>query len=158
MTGEDIPFIAGWMTGDALWQRYGIREETIRDDFDAALARSDLLLVADAELPARGFAWCQLNGMFGSQAYLKRIGVDPAFAGRDIGARLLDGVEMAVRETGRNALFLLVSDFNKGAQRFYERHGYRQVSAFPELALPGVTELLFSKALESLSYSPNDPI
>jgi ribosomal protein S18 acetylase RimI-like enzyme len=146
------------MLGDDLWQRYGMREESISADFDAALARGDLLLAADAEMPARGFAWCQLNGMFGSQAYLKRIGVDPAFAGRNIGGLLLDRVESVVRETGGEMLFLLVSDFNEGAQRFYGRRGYRQVGAIADLAVSGVTELLFSKALGSLSYSPDDPM
>jgi ribosomal protein S18 acetylase RimI-like enzyme len=158
MSGEDIPLIAGWMTGDALWRRYGIREETIPADFREALERGDLLLIADADKPARGFAWCQLNGMFGNQAYLKRIGVDPALTGRNIGGLLLDRLEAVVRESGRNTLYLLVSDFNEGAQRFYRRRGYQQIGAFPDLAVPGVTELLFSKALGSLSYSPNDPM
>ena len=158
MTEEDIPHIAEWMARDAHWQRYGMREESIRTDFDDALARGDLLLVADAELPARGFAWCELNGMFGSQAYLKRIGVDPAFAGRNIGGLLLDRVEVKVSETGPDTLFLLVSDFNEGAQRFYWRRGYQQIGEFPGLAVPGVTELLFSKALECLSYSADDPL
>lgn len=158
MTAEDIPLIVEWMLGDALWQRYGMREETIRADFDSALARGDLLLAADVELPARGFAWCQLNGMFGGHAYLKRIGVDPSFAGRHIGGLLLDRVEAMVIETGRDRLFLLVSDFNEGAQRFYGRRGYQQIGEFPGLAVPGVTELLFSKALECLSYSADDPL
>jgi ribosomal protein S18 acetylase RimI-like enzyme len=157
MTADDIPIIAEWMVTDSLWRRYGMDADTITADFRAALERDDLLLVVDTDLPARGFAWCLLNGMFGTQAYLKRIGVDPVCTGLHIGEVLLTGIEGRVRDTNRDVLFLLVSDFNDGARRFYERHGYRQIGQFPELAISGVTELLFSKELWSLAYSPKDP-
>jgi hypothetical protein len=39
----------------------------------------------------------------------------------------------------------LVSDFNHGAQRFYERHGYRRIGALPALVLPSVAELVYWK-------------
>jgi ribosomal protein S18 acetylase RimI-like enzyme len=144
---DDIPLIVEWMLRDALWQRYQMTETGITADFTGALERGDILLTADADLPARGFAWCLLNGMFGTHAYLKRIGVDPAFAGRGIGGLMLERVEAEVRALGRDSLFLLVSDFNDAAQRFYRRHGYEQIASFPGLALPGVAEVLFCKAL-----------
>ncbi len=43
--------------------------------------------------------------------------------------------------------FLLVSDFNEDAQRFYEREGYLRVGPLPGLVLPDVAELLYWKRL-----------
>ncbi len=40
-----------------------------------------------------------------------------------------------------------MSDFNAGAQRFYERHGYVRAGALDGLVLPGVAELLYWKRL-----------
>ena len=45
------------------------------------------------------------------------------------------------------ALFLLTSDFNHGAQRFYERRGYQRAGALPAFARPGIVELLYWKRL-----------
>ena len=44
-------------------------------------------------------------------------------------------------------LFLLTSDFNEGAQRFYRRMGYTQIGAIPSYVVPDVTELIFRKQL-----------
>ena len=151
MTPDDIPLITEWMLADRLWQRYGLTADSIDASFHEATERNDILLVAGTDVPARGFAWCLLNGMFGTKAYLKRIGVDPAFTGQNIGGLLLTRVEELVRESHRDVLFLLVSDFNQEAQRFYLRRGYQQIGAFPRLIIPDATELLFSKVLGSLA-------
>lgn len=151
MKPADLPIIAAWMVTDDLWQRYHLTEERIAADFAAGLARGDLLLVVDAALPARGFAWCLLAGMFGAFPYLKRIGVDPACAGQGLGGRLLDRLERELLDRQRRELFLLVSDFNLDAQRFYQRHGYEEIGRISDLALPGITEVLFRKPLTRLS-------
>jgi GNAT superfamily N-acetyltransferase len=151
MVPDDIPIIAEWMAGDLLWRRYQLAPETIAADFERGLAHDDLIVVADMDLPARGFAWCLLDGMFGSFPYLKRFGVDPALAGKGLGRLLLDSLERQLLDRQHRDLFLLVSDFNIDAQRFYQRHGYREIGRVPELVLPGVTEVLFRKQLTGLS-------
>ncbi len=151
MEPADIPRIAEWMADDDLWRRYRLSPEAIAADFERGLDRGDLLLVADADMPARGFAWCLLKGMFGSFPYLKRFGVDPAVAGKGLGRLLLDSLERELLDRQHRDLFLLVSDFNIDAQRFYQRHGYREIGRVPELVLPGVTEVLFRKQLTRLS-------
>ena len=151
MEPDDLPIIAAWMVTDDLWQRYQLSEERIAADFEAGLARDDLLLVVDAAQPARGFAWCLLDGMFGAFPYLKRLGVDPACAGQGLGGLLLDRLERELLDRQRHDLLLLVSDFNLDAQRFYLRHGYQEIGRIPDLALPGITEVLFRKQLTRLS-------
>ncbi len=147
----DIPLIAEWMANDDLWQRYRLSPATIATDFERGLERGDLILVADADLPARGFAWCLLDGMFGAFPYLKRFAVDPAAAGKGLGSFILENLEHKLVAQQRRELFLLVSDFNTGAQQFYQRHGYREIGRVPDLVLPGVSEVLFRKHLSHLS-------
>lgn len=151
MEQGDIPLIGEWMAADDLWRRYRLSPETIAADFERGLERGDLIVVADTDLPARGFAWCLLDGMFGSYPYLKRFGVDPAFGGKGLGSFLLDSLERELLSQQRRDLFLLVSDFNLDAQRFYQRHGYREVGRVPDLVLPGVAEVLFRKQLTRLA-------
>jgi ribosomal protein S18 acetylase RimI-like enzyme len=151
MEPEDIPCIAEWMVGDDLWRRYGLSRETIAADFERGLDHGDLIFVIDASVPACGFAWCLPNGMFGAFPYLKRFAVDPAHAGQGLGGLLLDHLEQALLAGQRRELFLLVSDFNFAAQRFYRRHGYEEIGRVPELVLPGVAELIFRKQLSRLA-------
>jgi ribosomal protein S18 acetylase RimI-like enzyme len=151
MAPGDIPIIVEWMAGDRLWQRYQLAPETIAADFERGLRRDDLIVVADAALPARGFAWCLLDGMFGAFPYLKRLGVDPAHAGQGLGGLLLNHLETEILARQRRDCFLLVSDFNTKAQRFYQRHGYEEIGRIPDLVLPDVAEVLFRKQLSRLS-------
>jgi len=149
MEPADIPVVVDWMLATPLWQRYRLTEAGTRAGFERALAGGDLLLVADLDEPAGracGLAWCLRQGMFGRSAYLRILGVRGEFAGRGLGAVLLDRAEASLDEA-TDALFLLVSDFNADARRFYERQGYVRVGALPAYVLPDVTELLYWKRL-----------
>jgi ribosomal protein S18 acetylase RimI-like enzyme len=144
MIASDIPILAAWMTETPLWQRYGLSVERAIANFEAGLKNGDWLLTADGEAAAQGFAWAMVKGAFGRSPYLRLIGVRPDAVGSGIGAGLLDAVErMAVAVS--NDLFLLVSDFNHDAQRFYQRHGYQQIGSIPAYMLPDVSELIFRK-------------
>jgi ribosomal protein S18 acetylase RimI-like enzyme len=144
MTAQDAPLIAAWIEAVPLWQRYGLTAAVMRDRLEQALAHSDLLLTADSGAErACGVAWVVRRGAFGRSAYLRMIGVCPDRASSGIGAALLAGAEAAAGDQ----LFLLVSDFNVDAQRFYQRHGYTQIGAIPGFVLPDVTELIMWKRL-----------
>ena len=129
MIAQDVPAIAHWMVEMPLWQRYGVTEAGASDQFNDGIQHGDLLLVAvDAGASICGFAWCLPTGGFGRSAYLRLIGVRSECAGQGIGAALLSEVEN--RSQSRD-LLLLVSDFNEGAQRFYQRMGYELMGAIP---------------------------
>jgi ribosomal protein S18 acetylase RimI-like enzyme len=74
------------------------------------------------------------------------IAVAPDRRSGGLGARLLAAFETIAVQEGGDA-FLLVSDFNTDAQRFYGRHGYVEVGRVPGYVLPGVAELLMWKRL-----------
>jgi ribosomal protein S18 acetylase RimI-like enzyme len=65
------------------------------------------------------FLGTQTDGDF----YLQAIATNEEFRGKGIGAVLLDGIEGQARASGSTRLFLDVAAKNKGAHRFYERHG-----------------------------------
>jgi ribosomal protein S18 acetylase RimI-like enzyme len=147
MQPSDIAHVTAWMLRVPLWQRYGFTAERGQQQFEQALLRGDLLRVADLpDNPARGFCRVVLNGAFARSAYLQLIGVDPHCSGMGIGAALLAHIEDAVRDHHQD-LFLLASDFNADAHRFYRRHGYRQIGTIPGYVLADVDELIFWKRL-----------
>ena len=144
MLPEDIPAISRWIADMPLWKRYGVTEASASAQFSDGIQRGDLLLVGDAKAEVCGFAWCVRGGAFGRSDYLRLIGVRADCAGQGLGALLLSEVEA---QTLSRDLFLLVSDFNEGAQRFYRRMGYEQIGAIPGYVLPDVAELIFRKRL-----------
>jgi len=144
---SDIRPCALWMASTPLWQRYGVT-------FDSASARlstafesgATILVAADSSSAALGFVWVVLRGAFDISGYIRLIGVDPAQRSRGIGKLLLTAAEDVVRPAAKD-MFLLCSDFNLDAQKFYLREGYQQVGALPDYVLPGITELIFRKRL-----------
>ncbi len=131
------------MEATPLWRRYGLTGE--------ALARSlvtstEPVFVADLDGACVGFAWLLRKGMFGRSAYLRLIAVDPARRGERLGERLLRAFEDEARRSSPDA-FLLVSDFNEAAQRFYLREGYEEVGRLADYVVPGIAEVLMRKRL-----------
>lgn len=147
LTPDDIPTLAAWMVSVPLWQRYDLRGDHAAAQFETALRHGDILQVADLpDAPACGFAWGIIGGAFGRSVYLRLIGVRPDLSGCGVGAALLDNLEQIAAGVAGD-LFLLVSDFNHDAQRFYRRQGYEQLGAIPGYVLPDVSELIFWKRL-----------
>lgn len=146
MTPADIPLLAAWMVDLPLWQRYGLSVSKAIAGFETGMKRDDWLITADGEQIACGFAWVIPQGTFGRSPYLRLIGVRPDAAGSGIGSALLVEVERLSAEVASD-VFLLVSDFNEAAQRFYQRHGFEQIGEVSGYVLPDVTELIFRKHL-----------
>lgn len=115
----------------------------------AGPGETSLWLAQDAQ-GLCGLARFSRTGSLGQGGYLQLIALVPGREGGGLGAQLLLAVEAEVARDSQ-ALFLLTSDFNHGAQRFYERHGYRQVGPLPDYARPGITELLYWKSFKVAS-------
>jgi ribosomal protein S18 acetylase RimI-like enzyme len=148
MNEADIGSCAALMAHTPLWQRYGITVEGAAARLADVLASGGTILVAEesGETAPLGFVWIVERGAFNRSGYIPLIGVDPAHRGGGIGKQLLEAAENHVRQTSQD-LFLLCSDFNTDAQRFYEQHGYARVGAIPDYVVAGITELIYRKHL-----------
>jgi len=146
LAADDVPALAPALARLPLMARYGRSAERIAKDLEVALARGEGLLAWDEGGAARGLAWFLPQGTFALGGYLKLIAVAEGAQSAGAGAALLAAFETEVARASRHA-FLLVSDFNEGAHRFYDRHGYTRVGALPGLVLPDVAEVVYWKKL-----------
>lgn len=141
--------MAAWMVQYPLWARYGLTESRARDVMQRGLAGGDILLTADTEESAAcGFAYVLPRGAFALSPYLRWLAVRQDMTGTGVGLALLQAAEQESIHT-RAELFLLAADFNTGAHRFYERHGYSRVGEIPDYVVSGVTELIYWKRLHA---------
>ena len=60
---------------------------------------------------------------------------------------MLQQLEQRALADGQADLFLLVSDFNRPAQRFYAAHGYHHIGAVADYVCPGIGRLIYRKRL-----------
>lgn len=142
----DIAGLAAGLAQLPLMQKYARTPEALASDFRAAYERGDSLFVWDAGKGAKGLLWFFATGTLGMGGYLRLIALTPGATGGGAGTKLLAEFESQVAAASRHA-FLLVSDFNVDAQRFYEKHGYTRVGALPKLVRPDVDELIYWKRL-----------
>ena len=140
---NDAPACGAIVAATPLWQRAGLGAERTAGILTAAAERGETILVLD-DAGVLGFAWIDPRGCFGRSAYLRMIAVAPDRRSAGLGARLMDAFETVAATEDGNA-FLMVSDINADAQRFYARRGYVEVGRVPEYVQPGVVELVFWK-------------
>jgi GNAT superfamily N-acetyltransferase len=163
-TGADLPALgplSAAVASQPLLQRYGVTPAGLLAQLRRIVEHADaghsgsapdstaetLLLAHDPQsaTPCGLARFCR-RGQLGAGGYLNLLALHPGYEGRGIGTSLLRAVEQEVLSHSA-ILFLLTSDFNTGAQRFYARHGYTHAGALPEFARPGITEQIFWKRL-----------
>ena len=143
LCAEDAPACGAIVGATPLWQRAGLGAERMTGILTAAAERGETVLVLD-DGGVAGFAWIDARGAFGRSAYLRMIAVAPSRRSAGLGARLMDAFETVAATEDGNA-FLMVSDSNADAQRFYARRGYVEVGRVPGYVQPDVVELVFWK-------------
>ena len=84
------------------------------------------------------------NGCFGKFSYLSILAVKEKFRNNGIGELLVNKFE-AIGFKRADRVFILVSDFNKRARKFYRKLGYKKVGNIPNLFKVGVSENLLVK-------------
>jgi ribosomal protein S18 acetylase RimI-like enzyme len=102
-----------------------------------------LLLRIDGEIA--GAVGLRLNWLRGP--YLQFLGVLPVFQRRGLGNAVLDWFERETRKGNDRNLWVAASDFNAGAIRFYEAHGFKQVARLDGLVRDERAEILLRKRL-----------
>lgn len=75
--------------------------------------------------------------------------VDPQYQGKKIGSRLLDFLEMKVRNLNGRMILIDTSSLPsyKKAHRFYEGRGYQAVARVPDFYWPGNDRITYCKKL-----------
>lgn len=79
--------------------------------------------------------------------YIQFLGLLPETQGRGIGRQAMAWVEREARRAGARNLWVAASDFNAGALRFYERHGFSRIADLDGLVRDERTEVLLRKRL-----------
>ena len=146
MLESDVMPLARLMACTPLWQRYNVTEAAAARRLNSGLASGATIAVAELNGALVGFVWYVKRGAFDRSGYIELIGVTPEQRGHSFGRALVEHAE-AVLLADSPDVFLLVSDFNHDACKFYARLGYNQVGAIPDYVVPGITELIFHKRL-----------
>ena len=96
------------------------------------------------------FFWYAVgNGAFYKFPYVLNIAIKKDLRGKGIGKKLLSFFEDKGFERA-SKLFLLVSDFNVRAKKFYQDMGYQEVGLIPDLIREGVGEYIMMKSKEQI--------
>ena len=93
-----------------------------------------------------GFIIFTPEPVFARGGYLRAIGVAPGIRRQGIGVKLMKFAESKTAHHSQN-FYLCVSAFNKKAQSFYKKIGYRKVGELPGLIVPGTSEFIYWKRL-----------
>ncbi len=83
------------------------------------------------DMPAMFMPLQELEDLALSTWYVNVLAAYPDFRGRGFGGDLLAIAEGLARDAGCRGLSIIVSDFNEGARRLYERNGYEERARRP---------------------------
>lgn len=131
-----------------LWNHHFDRREGLCDLFTEGIARNEIVAAMTPRGALLGFAGTKWDGAFYRFPYLRLIAVRRIYRRNGIGGQLIDHFERR-GFAAANRLFVLVSDFNNDAARFYADHGYKQVGTVPDLFQAGVSEHILVKYRDS---------
>lgn len=117
--------------------RAAVREFLLQGHFLVGFERGRLI----------GFICYMPHGAFHAFPYLHLFVLCAAERGRGLGACLIGLFEARIFAR-HDKLFLVVSDANPSARRFYARMGYREIGRIPSLYRTGIDEWLLMKTKE----------
>lgn len=145
---HDLPSCADIIADSLMWERYGRTAEAALDFFETEHDNGSEVWVyaddSDASGSVLGYLVLIPRGMMGEFPFVRALGVRRDHRGTGIGTELLGFAEERMFRL-KPLLFMLVSDFNDGARRLYNRLGYEQVGAIPDYKKPGIGEYILMK-------------
>ena len=121
---------------------------TLRRDYEASLKLiSDTLrevYVARSGSELIGFIIVVMKGAL--IGYIQSICTAADWRGKGVGSELMDFAEKRILFEAPN-VFLMVSSFNNGARRLYERRGYKVVGELKDFLVSGYSEIIMRKTI-----------
>ena len=140
-TSEEAEICARMMSSSEPWI-------TLRRDYEASLKMVHDPLrevyVARSGIEVVGLIIVVMNGAL--IGYIQSVCTATGWRGRGIGGVLMDFAEKRILCNVPN-VFLMVSNFNDGARRFYERRGYEVVEELKDFIVAGHSEVLMRKTI-----------
>jgi ribosomal protein S18 acetylase RimI-like enzyme len=131
---------------------------TLQRDYSASLrnlsSAEKEIYVAVQDDDILGFVVLNLHGGF--VGYLQSICVATPWRSHGLGRKLMAFAEERVFRQYPN-LFICVSSFNAGAQRFYRNLGYAVVGELKDFLVDGHSEILLRKSIGSLTEFRKKP-
>ncbi|MDR2181733.1 MAG: GNAT family N-acetyltransferase [Treponema sp.] len=92
-------------------------------------------------------AGCLLLEMRGQlKGFMRALCVDPVFRGKSIGTKMITLIEKRVFKESPN-FFVMVSSFNTGAKKLYERLGFSEAGLLKDYVVKGSDEYLMRKSV-----------
>lgn len=127
----------------ALWDAY-YKNSSVLDSITDAIRRKEVYVALNKNDKCIGFMGIVPRGGFGEFSYLSILAVKKNYRNKNIGKMLLDKFEaLAFKDKGR--AFVLCSDFNEDAQKFYMKYDYKKCGKIPDMYKTGIAEHIFVK-------------
>ncbi len=148
-TLAEAEFCARMMAASEPWLTLGRGSEALLKALQNP-AREAFLAKSEAEIA--GVVLINLQGAF--NGYIQSVCVAPLWRNRGFGERLMSFAEEFIFRQSPN-VFLCVSSFNTGAQKFYRRLGYTEIGVLKDYLVSGCDEILMRKTRGPLvGYQP----
>jgi ribosomal protein S18 acetylase RimI-like enzyme len=127
-----------------LWDVYFEGNPSAENDIKQMIAKNQIYASLNKNGNCIGFMGVIKNGCFRKFSYLSLIAVKKRYRSKGIGKILVNKFEDIGFEKA-DKVFILVGDFNKKAQLFYKRLGYKKIGNIPDLFKNSVSEHVLIK-------------
>lgn len=142
-TPYDIPKVAQILSSSEAWMCYGTTYNIAKQNIETMADDSYVGFIDDSVV---GFITLRVDGIGNFGAYIRMLAVAEPYRGKGIGRMLIDYISNLAFQKTQN-LFLICSEQNIMAQRFYEKVGFVQVGALSDLVIKGQNEILYRKTI-----------
>lgn len=127
-----------------LWDAYFRTNPSHLATLEDMISKKQVYVATNKNDKCIGFMGVVNNGCFRKFSYLSILAVKKMYRNKGIGEALVNKFE-TIGFKRADRVFILVSDFNKKAQKFYRKLGYKKVGNIPNLFKVGVSENLLVK-------------
>ena len=127
-----------------LWDEYFKTDPSHEFILEDMIFKKQIYVASNKAGRCIGFMGVINNGCFRIFSYLAILAVKREYRNKGIGKALVDKFE-DIGFKREEKVFILVSDFNQSAQKFYRKLGYKKVGNIPDLYKIGVSENLLVK-------------